>query len=547
MAYASLSLTLTVSCIANPNSDPHPEVEAHLRSLDIRAISLCDPAMIEELLAWIHTSYTLPPRQEIALFAIFFEEGATPTRVTGALISLTVTLILIGGPVILACLLVSLFHAMEIDLLRMQDPLEMKAALYVRLLDTLRLEEESHSKRGIGSSGSSGSSGGVPRPVDARLHLPSAPTLLDTAIRLVEATRDSKIRAAWRNHVTSSYEAFFEVTPNPDPNPNPNPTYQAVFESTPNLSLDTLNNAEANARIELKKKTERKSAIYRKQQEEFQRVQAKMKVDSIAEERLRLAAIPPDFSVEKSESSIPSATLKKFGVEPFLESYRKGEEISIPRGVGTPVKYDEHELNQVNKSEEKAVSDQGINSPLITMVEHSNRHYNGRQNVSITACSCSPCGYKMVTSSQDGLLRVWGLPYGDLIADLRGHTGVVTGCAWSSEKGIIVTSSLDETIRVWDAVEYQGIDIKKSAVGRVMNCAVSPDGARIIACGTHCQISRTHVKCKLNIRGDIICDPPAMMKDPEEVGRLPAPVLCCVFHPKENYVATGGRCLIPKM
>ena len=64
-------------------------------------------------------------------------------------------------------------------------------------------------------------------------------------------------------------------------------------------------------------------------------------------------------------------------------------------------------------------------------------------------------GTRIVTSSGDGMARVWDAATGVEVAVLRGHANVVTSAVFSPDGMRIVTASGDGTARVWDATRME--------------------------------------------------------------------------------------------
>lgn len=110
----------------------------------------------------------------------------------------------------------------------------------------------------------------------------------------------------------------------------------------------------------------------------------------------------------------------------------------------------------------------------------------------VTCGSLSPSGKLLVTSSDDGTLQLWSLPYGEHIGSLLGHTAKVSWCTFSRDGDTIVSCSHDKTVKVWSADTLECTDTKIGHVGPVRVCAISPDGFQIASCGTNIKLWSTH-------------------------------------------------------
>ncbi len=95
-----------------------------------------------------------------------------------------------------------------------------------------------------------------------------------------------------------------------------------------------------------------------------------------------------------------------------------------------------------------------------------------------TSANFSPNGSKIVTVAGDNMARVWDVQ-GKLLTTLMGHTGALTNAIFSTDGNKIVTASLDKTARVWDV---QG-KLLTTLVGHkdfVISASFSRDGHKIV-------------------------------------------------------------------
>ena len=66
---------------------------------------------------------------------------------------------------------------------------------------------------------------------------------------------------------------------------------------------------------------------------------------------------------------------------------------------------------------------------------------------------------------------------------LRGHHGVVRGCAFSPDGTRLVSASTDDTLKLWDAASGAELATLRGHTESVLGCAFSPDGTRILSAG----------------------------------------------------------------
>ena len=66
------------------------------------------------------------------------------------------------------------------------------------------------------------------------------------------------------------------------------------------------------------------------------------------------------------------------------------------------------------------------------------------------------------------------------ILDFRGHTDLISFCAWSPDGQYILSASDDGTLVIWDA--SNGAEMRRIIQGEtVSSCVWSPDGKRILS------------------------------------------------------------------
>lgn len=93
----------------------------------------------------------------------------------------------------------------------------------------------------------------------------------------------------------------------------------------------------------------------------------------------------------------------------------------------------------------------------------------------LSSIAFDPGGDLIVTSSRDGVARVWHARSGRQLAELRGHTDEIVDAAFTAEGREVVTLSLDGTARSWEVVEGRVI----RHADWVLDAKFSPDGGSI--------------------------------------------------------------------
>ena len=91
-----------------------------------------------------------------------------------------------------------------------------------------------------------------------------------------------------------------------------------------------------------------------------------------------------------------------------------------------------------------------------------------------------PDGRHALSGSADGTLKIWDLDTGDVIKTLRGHQTFVTSVALFPGARLAVSTSEDATLRVWDLASGRTV-MAFTGDGEMRTCAVTPDGATVVA------------------------------------------------------------------
>jgi WD40 repeat protein len=102
--------------------------------------------------------------------------------------------------------------------------------------------------------------------------------------------------------------------------------------------------------------------------------------------------------------------------------------------------------------------------------------HNGR----ITRVLFSPNNQTILTTSEDGLARLWTARSGALLHTLKGHTGQIHSAAFSPDGKYVVTGSNDQTAIVWDTASGKSFHILKGHEDRIVDLAYSPDGKTVL-------------------------------------------------------------------
>jgi WD40 repeat protein len=100
----------------------------------------------------------------------------------------------------------------------------------------------------------------------------------------------------------------------------------------------------------------------------------------------------------------------------------------------------------------------------------------GGQERRITALAFLPCGQRLLSGNDEGLIQIWDVPTRREIGQLRGHEGRITALALSADGKTLYSGSLDRTVRVWDIGLRKDVRHLGNHGDGIKGLALSPDG-----------------------------------------------------------------------
>ncbi|KAJ5512091.1 hypothetical protein N7463_001643 [Penicillium fimorum] len=123
------------------------------------------------------------------------------------------------------------------------------------------------------------------------------------------------------------------------------------------------------------------------------------------------------------------------------------------------------------------------NTTDFTVIHRLTEHEDG-----VAFASWSPDDSKLITCSQDKKARVWSVESGRCLLTINHHRQPVTAAAWAADGESFVTASLDSEsqLRHW-SMRGQSLYTWKGGF-RVQDCAISPDGRRLVAADTEAKV-----------------------------------------------------------
>ncbi len=98
----------------------------------------------------------------------------------------------------------------------------------------------------------------------------------------------------------------------------------------------------------------------------------------------------------------------------------------------------------------------------------------------VRGVAISPDDLRLATACADGIVRLWDLPGGMFMTELRGHTDAVNSVRFSPDGSLVVSAGDDRTARVWNSISGQLLLTLTGHVDQVFSASFSPDGLSIL-------------------------------------------------------------------
>ncbi len=99
----------------------------------------------------------------------------------------------------------------------------------------------------------------------------------------------------------------------------------------------------------------------------------------------------------------------------------------------------------------------------------------------VNDCAFSPDCTKILSASNDGLLKLWDVGTGEDKKTFVGHSFEVTACAFSPDGKNILSGGNDHTMKLWDVETGAEILTFKDHLFGINACTFSPDGKKVLS------------------------------------------------------------------
>lgn len=178
-----------------------------------------------------------------------------------------------------------------------------------------------------------------------------------------------------------------------------------------------------------------------------------------------------------------------------------------------------HDLSQLDKESDKVLEDM-----MNDRDEHESRTLLGHQGI-VYSVSFSPCRTMLVSSSEDGTVRLWSLLTWSNLMSYKGHLWPVWDCQFSPFGHYMVSCGQDRLARLWVTDHFQPVRIFAGHMSDV-DCVSFHHNCNYIATGSSDRVVRVW---------DVLSGNSVRVFTGHK-----KQVLCLAWSPCGRYLASGG-------
>lgn len=130
----------------------------------------------------------------------------------------------------------------------------------------------------------------------------------------------------------------------------------------------------------------------------------------------------------------------------------------------------------------------------------------------ITALAFSPDEMLLASASgyANSAAQLWKVPSGDSAGALAGHTGWISGLAFSPQGKTLYTASADQTIRVWNVEDRKQNFLLRGHLDEVHTLALSPDGTKLVSASRDGEVCVWDPNRRTNDQAPLVTSSPAI-------------------------------------
>jgi eukaryotic-like serine/threonine-protein kinase len=122
--------------------------------------------------------------------------------------------------------------------------------------------------------------------------------------------------------------------------------------------------------------------------------------------------------------------------------------------------------------------------------------------------SFDPSSRILATGGQDGLVRLWDVETGKLVASLSGHSGCAGDVVFSPDGATLASAGQDGTVRLWDVATHASLGVFRGHTDRVYRLAFRADGSSLASASEDRTVRlwdlRSHEASRILAHGSVV-------------------------------------------